>query len=236
MIWQEIMTRSPVPGQAGWCWQMGWGHTLLGEWMARLQEWGLSGFVWPQGSSSPSRALQLPPSSARHCESKSRASRRNSFWYSSGFSSLSSATINHLVLGTIQICNLNSSDSLPWPMPEWAICKCVTLETHSKWDAVVVNGIGQLGSFEFHILEKLTLPQFPYLQNEVIIASVLFGENSLKTHVRHLAWSLAYRKCVGHNSSGMLHLVLDRLNQRRHRHPGGATEGWRIECSRDLMI
>lgn len=61
----------------------------------------------------------------------------------------------------------------------------------------MVNGRGQLGSFEFHMLEKLNLPQFPYLQNKVIVAPVLFGENSVKTHVRHLAWSLEHRKCAG---------------------------------------
>lgn len=51
----------------------------------------------------------------------------------------------------------------------------------------MVNGRGQLGSFEFHMLENLNLPQFPYLQNKVTVAPVLFGENSVKTHVRHLA-------------------------------------------------
>lgn len=61
----------------------------------------------------------------------------------------------------------------------------------------MVNGRGQLGSFGFHVLGKLTLPQFPYLQNEVIIVPVLFGEGSVKTHVRHLAWSLAHRKGTG---------------------------------------
>lgn len=44
----------------------------------------------------------------------------------------------------------------------------------------MVNGIGQLGSLGFQVLEKLTVPWFCYLQNEVIIASILLGENSVK--------------------------------------------------------
>lgn len=32
-----------------------------------------------------------------------------------GFSSLCSGARNHLVLGAIQLCNLDSTDAFPWP-------------------------------------------------------------------------------------------------------------------------
>lgn len=92
----------------------------------------------------------------------------------------------------------------------------------------MVNGIGQLGSFWFEVLEKLTLRQFHYLRSKLIILPMLFGENSVKTHIRHLAWSPAHRKCAGRNSSGTLCLVLSSTYQKGHRHPQRATGEWRI--------
>lgn len=61
----------------------------------------------------------------------------------------------------------------------------------------MVRGIGQLESFGFQILEKLSVS----VSLAVIIVLFLLSENSVKTRVRQLAWSLAYRKCAGRNSS-----------------------------------
>lgn len=96
--------------------------------MAYLQERGLFGFIWPQSPSCPSPAPQLLPSSAGRALSKQvRGIALKLPSDTRGFSGLSSAAVNHLVLGGVQVCDLNSSDSLPWPMPDHMICKCVTL-------------------------------------------------------------------------------------------------------------
>ena len=56
----------------------------------------------------------------------------------------------------------------------------MTVDTHGKGDAVVVNGRGQIGSLGFRVLEKLALPQFLCLRNEVIIAPIVFGVDQVK--------------------------------------------------------
>lgn len=200
----------------------------FGDWMACLQERGLFGFIWPQSPSCPSPAPQLLPSSAGRALSKQvRGIALKLPSDTRGFSGLSSAAVNHLVLAasksailTPQILSLGPCQ-ITWSANVWP------LDTYCKWYAVMVNGIGQLGSFWFQVLEKLTLRQFHYLWSKVIIGPILFGENSLKTYIRHLAWSLAHRKYAGQNSSGMW-LVLGSTCQKGHQHPRRATGGWRI--------
>lgn len=46
------------------------------------------------------------------------------------------------------------------------------------------------------MLEKPTVPQFLYLQSEVITAPILLGENSVKIHRRQLAGSWHMRSVL----------------------------------------
>lgn len=67
------------------------------------------------------------------------------------------------------------------------------------------------------------MPQFAHLQNEVIIAPVSVGENTVETHIRPLAWSLHTQVCWPE-------FIWDVVLGPRYcvsKEPGGTTGGWR---------